>query len=131
MSEAGRRVRVCDYDRVYGFREESPDLSRGQDAGRLFLGVPILWGEQRTGTKKSLKYSGHRLDFRQSNAEHELIGMPHAFLQYSDVDEEVFQELWKTIQAKQIWQGLLKNRKKDGTLYIEEMTITPQVSIIA
>ena len=46
MFEAGRRVRVCDYDRVYGFREESPDISRDQDAGRLFFGS-FLWSEQR------------------------------------------------------------------------------------
>ena len=46
MSEAGRRVRVCDYDRVYGFREESPDFSRDQDAGRLFFEY-FLWSEQR------------------------------------------------------------------------------------
>ena len=46
MSEAGRRVRVCDYDRVEGFREESPDFSRGQAAGHPFFGS-FLWSEQR------------------------------------------------------------------------------------
>ena len=45
MSEAGRRVRVCDYDRVYGFREDSPPQA-DQAAGRPFLGVPILWARK-------------------------------------------------------------------------------------
>ncbi|XOF34592.1 MAG: EAL domain-containing protein [Candidatus Electrothrix sp. YB6] len=58
-------------------------------------------------------------------AEHELIGMPHSFLQYSDVDEKVFQDLWETIQAKQIWQGLLKNRKKDGSYCWAQTTVCP------
>jgi len=45
MSEADRRVRVCDYDRVYGFREESPPKA-DQAAGHPFFGS-FLWSEQR------------------------------------------------------------------------------------
>ncbi len=55
----------------------------------------------------------------------ELIGRPHSFLQYSDMEDRVFLDLWKSIQAKKIWQGLLKNRKKDGTHCWAQTTVCP------
>jgi PAS domain S-box-containing protein len=36
-----------------------------------------------------------------------------------------YRELWYTIRAGQVWHGELVNRRKDGTLYTEDMTITP------
>ncbi len=38
---------------------------------------------------------------------------------------EFFREMWTTIQAGQVWHGEVTNRRKDGTLYLEDMTITP------
>ena len=38
---------------------------------------------------------------------------------------EFYATLWQTIKAGNVWQGELVNRRKDGTLYEEEMTITP------
>ncbi|NJN92676.1 MAG: PAS domain S-box protein [Anaerolineales bacterium] len=37
----------------------------------------------------------------------------------------VYANLWQTILAGQVWQGELINRRKDGSLYTEEQTITP------
>jgi len=36
-----------------------------------------------------------------------------------------YADMWKTIQAGETWHGELINRRKDGSLYDEEMTITP------
>jgi len=36
-----------------------------------------------------------------------------------------YKEMWETILAGKIWRGELVNRRKDGSLYEEEMTITP------
>jgi nitrogen fixation negative regulator NifL len=36
-----------------------------------------------------------------------------------------YQELWNTILSGTVWRGRITNRKKDGSLYFEEMTITP------
>jgi len=43
-------------------------------------------------------------------------------------DKNFYQGLWSTISSGKVWQGEMKNRRKDGTLYTEEMTITPVVS---
>jgi PAS domain S-box-containing protein len=34
-------------------------------------------------------------------------------------------EMWKTVLAGRVWHGEVINKRKDGTLYTEEMTITP------
>jgi PAS domain S-box-containing protein len=36
-----------------------------------------------------------------------------------------YKDLWDTVLAGNVWHGELTNRRKDGTLYEEEMTITP------
>jgi len=38
---------------------------------------------------------------------------------------EFYQNLWATIRAGEVWRGELINKRKDGTEYFEEMTITP------
>jgi len=38
---------------------------------------------------------------------------------------EFYQQLWRTLLSGQVWQGELVNRRKDGTLYKEEMRIAP------
>jgi PAS domain S-box-containing protein len=40
-------------------------------------------------------------------------------------DRAYFQNLWETILAGQVWRGEIVNRRKDGSRYTEEMTITP------
>ncbi len=40
-------------------------------------------------------------------------------------DDDFYQEMWETILAGRTWQGPVINRKKDGSLYHEELTITP------
>ena len=37
----------------------------------------------------------------------------------------VYEELWSTVRFGRVWHGELINRRKDGTLYTEEMRITP------
>src|SRR5689334_6041836 len=39
--------------------------------------------------------------------------------------DEFYAELWRTILSGQAWHGEMTNRRKDGSLYTEESTITP------
>ncbi len=38
---------------------------------------------------------------------------------------EYYQQLWSTIVSGSVWRGEITNRRKDGSLYTERMTITP------
>lgn len=40
-------------------------------------------------------------------------------------DQEFFQNMWLKIKNGEVWHDEMVNRRKDGTLYYEEMTITP------
>ena len=55
----------------------------------------------------------------------EAIGKNPRLLKSDRQDASYYENLWKTILAGRAWHGQLTNRRKDGTLYTEEMTITP------
>ena len=55
----------------------------------------------------------------------EAIGSSHQMLSSGLQQEDFYRRLWETIQRGDVWRGELTNRRKDGTLYEEEMGITP------
>ncbi|MDH5552791.1 MAG: EAL domain-containing protein, partial [Nitrosomonas sp.] len=59
--------------------------------------------------------------------EDELVGKPHNTIRHPDMSKLVFKELWHTLQAKQVWKGVIKNRKKDGGFYYVKSTIVPML----
>ncbi|MEK7324724.1 MAG: PAS domain S-box protein, partial [Chloroflexota bacterium] len=46
-------------------------------------------------------------------------------LKSGNQDPQYYQGMWQSVLAGQVWHGELINRRKDGSLYTEEMTITP------
>jgi|GEM_PF-1310686 len=54
----------------------------------------------------------------------ELIGQPHSILRHHDNTDEVFKNMWQTIQAKQVWKRVLKNKGKHGAFWVD-VTIIP------
>jgi len=55
----------------------------------------------------------------------EVVGQNPRILKSGKQDEAFYRNLWQTISSGQVWNGELTNRRKDGSLYVEEMTITP------
>jgi diguanylate cyclase (GGDEF)-like protein/PAS domain S-box-containing protein len=55
----------------------------------------------------------------------EVLGKNPRLLKSGEQPESYYAELWSTISSGKVWQGEIVNRRKDGTTYIEEMTITP------
>lgn len=54
----------------------------------------------------------------------EALGKKPSILKSGIQDDAFYKNLWETVKAGRIWKGELINRRKDGTLYTEEMTIT-------
>jgi len=61
--------------------------------------------------------------------EEELIGKPHNILRHPDMKSETFHNLWKTIKEGKIWDGEIKNKKKNGTHYWVRTTIIPELDV--
>ena len=55
----------------------------------------------------------------------EIVGQSTRVLKSGQNSQALYEEMWRTILGGRIWRGELINRRKDGSLYDEEMTITP------
>ncbi len=50
---------------------------------------------------------------------------PNELVKSGVQNAEFYKILWDTVKQGSVWKGTLVNRRKDGSQYIEEMTITP------
>ncbi len=55
----------------------------------------------------------------------EVLGRNPSLLKSGKHDETFYRNLWETILAGRVWHGEIINRRKDGSLYIEDQNITP------
>jgi len=55
----------------------------------------------------------------------EAVGQNPRVLNSGVHDKAFFENMWQTILGGSVWQGTLTNKRKNGALYQEEMTITP------
>ena len=55
----------------------------------------------------------------------EIIGQNPRVFKSGLQDSNFYLDFWETILAGRVWHGELVNKRKDGSLYTEEMTITP------
>jgi PAS domain S-box-containing protein len=55
----------------------------------------------------------------------ELLGQNIRIFELGSQDAEFYSHIWNTILSGDVWRGELSNRRKDGSMYMEEQTITP------
>ena len=55
----------------------------------------------------------------------EALGQNPRLLKSGKHDETFYREMWQTISRGKVWRGKFINKKKDGSLYTEDATITP------
>ncbi len=85
--------------------------------------------ESATVTKTDLQgvitYANEAFCKTSGYSKEELIGKPHNIVRHPDMPKEAFKNLWDTIQSKKIWQGVVKNRTKDGNAVYMKATVAP------
>ncbi len=57
--------------------------------------------------------------------EAELIGQPHNIIRHPDMPPEAFADLWQTVKSGKPWNGMVKNRCKNGDHYWVEANAAP------
>jgi methyl-accepting chemotaxis protein/aerotaxis receptor len=60
-------------------------------------------------------------------AEAELTGAPHNIVRHPHMPKQAFRDLWATIRAGRPWEGLVKNRTRQGDFYWVRANVTPVV----
>jgi PAS domain S-box-containing protein len=55
----------------------------------------------------------------------EVVGKNPSLLNSGKHDVEFYRDIQDTVQSGRVWRGEIVNRRKDGTFYNEELTITP------
>ncbi len=81
----------------------------------------------RTDTRGIITHVNRSFVEMSGYTEDELIGAPHSILRHPDMPKAAFADLWRTVQRGEIWQGYVKNLRKDGAYYWVKATVIPNV----
>jgi len=73
----------------------------------------------------NITYANDKFCETSGYSREELIDQNHRILKSDEHPPEYYSELWRTITAGEVWQGEIKNRKKDGGFYWVNVTIVP------
>ncbi len=78
-----------------------------------------------TDFEGTIVWANHAFTAMTGYSKEEALGNNLRLLKSGEQPESYYAELWSTISSGKVWQGEIVNRRKDGTTYTEEMTITP------
>jgi PAS domain S-box-containing protein len=78
-----------------------------------------------TDTNGDIQYVNPAFEKISGYTREEVIGRNPRLLASGEQDSIFYDDLWGTITGGEVWTGRFTNRKKDGSLYHEEATISP------
>ena len=78
-----------------------------------------------TGTEGNIQYVNPVFEQITGYEPHQVVGQNPRILKSGKQSDEFYRELWETISSGQTWQGRFVNKRKDGSLYTEDATISP------
>lgn len=85
--------------------------------GKVAISQTDLKGNITFVNRKFCEISGYTID--------ELINSSHSIIKHPDVDEAIYEKMWKTLSSGQVYNGMLKNLRKDGRYYWTDIEIAP------
>lgn len=71
----------------------------------------------RTDLKGTITYANETFALISGYEINELIGKPHNILRHPDMPKIIFKELWRDLETKGYWKGIIKNIRKDRGFY--------------
>jgi len=119
--EQGTMVGLLGLARDISEQRESEQRLRLQEAA-LAATVDAVVITDREGTIEWVNPAFTRLT---GYSPEEAIGRNPRVLKSGAQAPAFYKDLWETLLEGRVWYGELSNRRKDGSLYTEEMTITP------
>jgi diguanylate cyclase (GGDEF)-like protein/PAS domain S-box-containing protein len=73
----------------------------------------------------TIQWVNHAFTTLTGYSAEEALGKNPRLLKSGKQPRSFYADLWSTVSSGKVWHGELINRRKDGTTYIEEQTITP------
>jgi two-component system cell cycle sensor histidine kinase/response regulator CckA len=122
-----KRVTIDGQDRLLTTWRDITERKRAEEA-RVRLATAIEQAGESvviTDTAGTIQYVNPAFERITGYSQAEAIGQNPRILKSGKHNPAFYQTLWATITAGQVWQGRLVNRKKDGSLYTEDATISP------
>jgi len=87
------------------------------DDQRVSISQSDINGKITYANSAFCKTSGYERD--------EVLGSTYQIIRHPQMPETIFTKMWDTINDGQAWTGLVKNLRKDGQFYWDDLSILP------
>jgi PAS domain S-box-containing protein len=123
-----------DKEKILALQKENEDKNKKIQEGAHFLdeykrAFDCSSIVSITDLEGNIKYVNDRFCEVSGYTEDELLGRSHNIVRHPDMPKEFFTSIWKTIQSKNIFSGIIENRTKDGGDYYVNSVIMPILDI--
>jgi two-component system cell cycle sensor histidine kinase/response regulator CckA len=127
--EQGVGVRAPDGEIVAleGLIIDMSERRRAEQASKL-LATAVEQGAEAiiiTDLDGTIQYVNPSFERVTGYSREDAVGKTPAILKSGKHDDEFYREMWETLVRGEVWSGHLINRRKDGTLYRQNATISP------
>jgi len=122
----GEGGRILYYE---GAVEDVTERSQAEEARRRLATAVAQAAEAVvvTDPEGTIQYVNPAFERITGYAQDEVLGQNPRILHSGKQDAAFYRDLWATLLDRRVWSGHLINRRKDGSLYQEEATISPVV----
>jgi len=79
-----------------------------------------------TDLNGTITYASQAFCDVSSYTKEELIGNTHRLIRHPEMPSTIYKELWETIKAGKVWEGEIKNKRKDGGFYWVKTIVAPE-----
>ncbi len=120
VRERDERLREFNRTLEAQVEERTAELQRMETAVRAAANAVVI-----TDANGNIRWVNPAFERLTGYSAEEAIGENPRILRSGTQSDDFYRQMWATIEAGQIWRGELVNRRKDGSLYVEHMTIAP------
>ncbi len=112
---------------VFGTIHDITNLRHAEESHKLLFEAMEHSAEAIiiTDSTGTIQYVNPAQEIQSGYSRNELLGQTPNIFRSDFHDDNFYDKLWKTIKSGNVWSGRFVNRKKDGTVYHEDATISP------
>lgn len=113
--------------RVVGTHVDLSEIRRAETEQKRLIAAIEQTGETIviTDPQGTIQYVNPAFERITGYRREEAIGQNPRILKSGKQDQTFYETMWETLSAGKTWEGRMINKRKDGTLYTEDATISP------